>query len=260
MTTAAELRELPDDELRQALAEHKEELFNLRFQIVTGQLDDPRRIKQVKREIARVLTVLREREIAASRENERLRALVGFRDITTTDMVPARVVSKDITRQDNTLTLNVGRNDGVAAGMPVLDERGLIGKVVYSSANYSLVMPHQNTNFAVPAQITELNRDGIVRWDGQQFDRLLMEYVVKTEPVEPGMLVSTSLVSGNYPPGVPIGRIDSVFAARGRNDLVIYIQPSAPLAAVDLVYVILSPVDEELEELQAVQFGPRARR
>ena len=68
--TATELRELPDDELRQKLAEGKEELFNLRFQIVTGQLDDPRRIKQVKRETARVLTVLREREIAASRENE----------------------------------------------------------------------------------------------------------------------------------------------------------------------------------------------
>jgi large subunit ribosomal protein L29 len=70
MMTATELRELPDDELRQKLAEGKEELFNLRFQIVTGQLDDPRRIKQVKREIARVLTVLREREIASTRENE----------------------------------------------------------------------------------------------------------------------------------------------------------------------------------------------
>ena len=63
-------RELPDDELRQKLSESKEELFNLRFQIVTGQLDDPRRIKTVKREIARVLTVLREREIAAAREIE----------------------------------------------------------------------------------------------------------------------------------------------------------------------------------------------
>ena len=71
MMTATELRELPDDELRQKLAEGKEELFNLRFQVVTGQLDNPRRINEVKREIARVLTVLRERDIAAAaRENE----------------------------------------------------------------------------------------------------------------------------------------------------------------------------------------------
>ena len=67
MNTASELRELADDELDQQLAENKEELFNLRFQIVTGQLDDPRRIKAVKREIARILTVQREREMAAAR-------------------------------------------------------------------------------------------------------------------------------------------------------------------------------------------------
>jgi large subunit ribosomal protein L29 len=73
MTTAAELRELPDDELRQKLSEAKEELFNLRFQIVTGQLDDPRRIKQVKREIARILTVVREREIAVTSDAETTR-------------------------------------------------------------------------------------------------------------------------------------------------------------------------------------------
>jgi len=70
MMTATELRELPDDELRLKLDESKEELFNLRFQVVTGQLDNPRRIKEVKREIARVLTVMRERDIAAARENE----------------------------------------------------------------------------------------------------------------------------------------------------------------------------------------------
>jgi large subunit ribosomal protein L29 len=70
MKTASELRELPDDELRQQLDDSKEELFNLRFQVVTGQLDNPRRIKQVKREIAQVLTIMREREIAAAREIE----------------------------------------------------------------------------------------------------------------------------------------------------------------------------------------------
>jgi len=65
--TSAELRELPDDELRQRYTEGKEELFNLRFQVVTGQLDDPRRLSKVRRDIARVLTVMREREIASTR-------------------------------------------------------------------------------------------------------------------------------------------------------------------------------------------------
>jgi rod shape-determining protein MreC len=186
--------------------------------------------------------------------------MVGFRDTTDAPMVPARVVSKDIARQDNLLTINVGRNDSIRVGMPVLDERGIVGKVVLVSRNFSLVMPHQNTDFSIPAQISELGRDGIVRWDGQRFDRLLMEYVVKTEPVEPGMLVTTSGFSGVFPAGVPIGRVDTVFAARGRNDLVVYLQPAAPISTVDFVYVMLRAVDFEQEELEATPIRTASRR
>ena len=70
MSTAAELRELADDELVERLDENREELFNLRFQAVSGQLDNPRRVAEVKREIARILTVQRERSIAAERAAE----------------------------------------------------------------------------------------------------------------------------------------------------------------------------------------------
>ena len=62
---AAELRELPDDELLARIDAAKEELFNLRFQLATGQLDNPTRIREVRREVARIATVLREREIEA---------------------------------------------------------------------------------------------------------------------------------------------------------------------------------------------------
>ena len=60
---AAELRDLPDDELVVRIESAKEELFNLRFQLATGQLDNPARMKQVRHEVARIATVLREREI-----------------------------------------------------------------------------------------------------------------------------------------------------------------------------------------------------
>ena len=59
---STELRELPDDELLARLELSKEELFNLRFQSATGQLDNPMRIKQVRHDIARILTVLRGRQ------------------------------------------------------------------------------------------------------------------------------------------------------------------------------------------------------
>ncbi|ADU52365.1 ribosomal protein L29 [Thermaerobacter marianensis DSM 12885] len=64
---ARELRELSDEELAKKLRDLKEELFNLRFQAATGQLDNPMRLRQVRRDIARVQTIQRERELAALR-------------------------------------------------------------------------------------------------------------------------------------------------------------------------------------------------
>jgi len=60
---AAELRDLPADELLARIDAAKEELFNLRFQLATGQLDNPARMRVVRHEVARIATVLREREI-----------------------------------------------------------------------------------------------------------------------------------------------------------------------------------------------------
>jgi len=64
-TTASELRELTEEELVLRLREAKEELFNLRFQMATGQLDNNRRLFQVRKDIARIYTVMRQRELAA---------------------------------------------------------------------------------------------------------------------------------------------------------------------------------------------------
>jgi large subunit ribosomal protein L29 len=66
MTRARELRELTEIELEHRLFEAKEELFNLRFQNATGQLDNSARLGQVRKDIARLETLLREREIAAA--------------------------------------------------------------------------------------------------------------------------------------------------------------------------------------------------
>ena len=65
MTKPSDLRELTDDELDHRLSERRQELFNLRFQAVTGAIENSARLKLTKREIARILTVRHEREAAA---------------------------------------------------------------------------------------------------------------------------------------------------------------------------------------------------
>ena len=63
MATGSELRELPNTELEQKLSEVKEELFNMRFQNATGQLDNYKRLGELKKDVARIKTILRQREL-----------------------------------------------------------------------------------------------------------------------------------------------------------------------------------------------------
>ena len=70
MTKAKELRELNPSDLEQKLVESKHELFNLRFQLATGKQDNSARLGQVRRDIARIATLLREQEIAEAEAAE----------------------------------------------------------------------------------------------------------------------------------------------------------------------------------------------
>jgi large subunit ribosomal protein L29 len=66
--TAVDLRSTGDEDLVSRLREAKQELFNLRFQVATGQLDNNRRLQTVRRDIARIYTVMRERELGITYE------------------------------------------------------------------------------------------------------------------------------------------------------------------------------------------------
>ncbi len=197
-------------------------------------------------------------EVARSREavveNERLRRLLAFRDITELPLLPAEVIDKDIYGAENTLTINVGNKDSVKVDMAVIDERGIIGKVVLVSDRFSLVMPYLNTEFRSPGKIQPMGAEGIVTWDGEQQDRLKMEHVIKTEPVLRGHLVVTSGYSSVFPAGYPIGFVDSLATRPGRNQYELFITPAAPLSRVRYVFVIMTRPDPERLALRDENF------
>lgn len=192
-------------------------------------------------------------EVARSREatieNERLRALIAFRDSTDYRLLAARIVDRDVTDQQNFLTIDVGAADSVAVGMAVVDDRGIIGKVVEVTPSYALVMSYLHTDFRMPAKILPLGTTGSVGWDGERRDRLLMEFVSRTEPVLRGQRVVTSGFSATFPPGFAVGYIDSVAALPGRNQLLVFVQPASPLDRAEFVFVVLDrPEPERLQE------------
>jgi rod shape-determining protein MreC len=194
-------------------------------------------------------------ELARAREalitNERLMRMLALRDsLQTLPLRAARIITKDITRQQNLLTLDVGRDDGVLPGMAVVDDRGIIGTVILATRHYARVLPYLNTDFRVAARIAELDAMGIVRWDGEYPRRLLMEFVSRTEPVEPGMLVVTAPYSGLFPAGFSIGTVAEVTRPTGQGTLRIYLEPASPLDQATYVFVVLKTPDPERRLLE----------
>ncbi len=191
--------------------------------------------------------VARTRESQA--ENDRLHRLLGFRDTTRVPLKAARIINKDW--KLNRLTLNVGRADSVEVDMAVVDDRGIIGKVVLVSEHYARVMPYLNTDFMLPARVLPLQAEGIIKWEGKRRDHLLLDHVPRTEPVLRGQLVVTSGYSGTFPPGFPVGFVDSVAARPGRPEQLIYVRPTAPIDRAEYVFVVLERPDPERLALEA---------
>lgn len=188
---------------------------------------------------------------AVRQRNDELQRLLRLTDSSNAALRPARIVTKDIFQKDNFLVLDVGRADSVAKGMPVVHEQGIVGTVVLVNENYARVMPFLNTDFRVPGAVLPLRAEGIVRWDGERLDRLQLDHVVKTEPVEVGQRVVTSGHSDTFPPGRRIGTVDSVAAPPGRSELEIFLRPAVPLYEISHAVVILrepSPQRQALAE------------
>jgi len=192
-------------------------------------------------------------ELAKSREagieNERLRVLASFVDTVSYNVLSARIIEKEITKQKNYITLNVGSKHGVEEQMGVIDERGILGKVIQVTENYSLVMSYLNMDFRVPAKVQPSQAQGIIQWEGIHRDKLLLQHVIKTERVAIGQVVVTSGFSSVFPPGYPIGLVQSVEAQTGKNQLLIDVIPASKIDDAEHAFVVLKEQDQERTEL-----------
>ena len=217
-----------------------------------GSAEDYFRVRRENKRLRQELLdkagdVARSRE--ATLENRRLRRLLGFQDTTAYRVRAARVIGRSL--GEPLFTLDVGRRDGVEPGMAVLDERGILGTVLLVSNRYARVLPYQHTQFFVPGKVQPIGAQGIVRWMGDRPNVLTMEQVVRTESVRPGQRVVTSGFSGVFPAGWPIGTVDSVRALAGRNELLLYLTPSARLDQAEHAFVVLQKPSAEQEALEA---------
>lgn len=209
-------------------------------------LEENEALRQQNMDLGSRVARMREAQI----ENERLRELLDLRQSSEYEMRAARIVSMDITRQQNRCIIDVGTTDGVERGMPVVNQDGVLGRVTLTNDNYSVVQTYLHTDFRISAMVSPPQSLGIVSWDGTNPNELVLEHVVKTEAVEPGQQVVTSGYSNVYPRGLPIGVVDSVRVRTGRNELLIRVTPAAKVHRAHHAFVLLTQQDSDYNTLE----------
>jgi rod shape-determining protein MreC len=172
----------------------------------------------------------------AKLENVRLRQLLGLKETTKYDLIPAKVVGKTLNLQRNTITLNVGERDGIVPGMPIVTSAGLVGKVAATSGNYAIGQIILNSEFRASARVQRSRVDGILVWEGGQCS--LLKNVAKTLDVKVGDMVETSDYSSLFPSNIRIGVVASVTEQPGSLFKRIEVENAVDFAILEEVFVL----------------------
>lgn len=187
---------------------------------------------------------------SARYENEELRQLLGYRDSSRYDMYPIVVVGKEITGMNNILTINAGSEADLDVGMPVVNSSGLIGRIILTGTNRSIVMPYIDIRSRISAKLQGLQTGGIVSWEGKRIDELIMSTIPRTVQVDSGMVVETSGFSNDLPPNIPIGTVIRSIPDPGKDTQTLYLRPFVNLFEVSEGFVIRFRPDTAVIRLQ----------
>jgi rod shape-determining protein MreC len=190
---------------------------------------------QLREQITRLHTQLTEYH-EAFLENQRLRRLLDFKTTIKAEAIPAQVVVHDPTGWFQTLIVDKGAQDGVRADMPVVNDEGVVGRIMDVSDRYSRVVLITDPANAIDGMIERNRMRGIL--SGKDAITCYLKYIRGNFDVQMGDLIITSGRDGIFPKGLRLGRVKGV-----RKDPVVLFQtvevePVVRLSALEEVLIL----------------------
>lgn len=201
-------------------------------------------LRETNINLSKELSQLKESKL----ENLRLNQMVEFKQRTNYRVVTGKIIGKTLIQTRNNITINIGENDSVKVGMPVITDKGLVGKIAAVSGNYSIAHILLNKDLKVSAKDQRSRVDGIISWDGG-LNKVQLKNVSKSFDVIPGDVIITSEYSNNFPSGIPIGYVTAV----GTVDNLfkkIDVECFVNYQTLEEVFVIKFLTDDERKELE----------
>ena len=139
----------------------------------------------------------------------------GLDSLSRYQLIPAKVVTNELDRNDNLMTIDKGKDDGVEVGMGVACVRGVVGVTYLVSSHYSIVIPVLNSHSSrISCAIRGSGYFGVLRWYGEDAAYAYVEDIPRHARFKRGDWVETNGYSSIFPPGVLVGQIVEVYNSR----------------------------------------------
>lgn len=179
--------------------------------------------------------------------NSELKNLLSLKDSTDYPIISATVVSKSLSKSQGTITLNVGKNQNVKAGMPVITDKGLVGIVFSTSDNYSIARTLTNVDLKITVKCERTRENAVMKWNG---DWLVMIDVPKTYNMKKGDRIVTSEISSIVPFPLPVGVVAEIGNVEQGIFNEVKVQPFVDFNKVENVFVLQIVKSKEMGNLE----------
>lgn len=171
--------------------------------------------------------------------NDRLRALLRFKERSTHHVIAAEVVGKDPSPWFKTVIVDKGKADGVNKAMPVVLADGIVGQVVEVSDHFAKVLLVVDQNSAVDALVQRSRARGVIK--GIMGGKCVFQYALRKDDISVGDVIVTSGLDGVFPKGLSIGTVAEVVRRNAGIFQEVFITPFVDFEKLEEVLIVLKP-------------------
>lgn len=213
-------------------------------------------LKEKNKELASENALLK--ELLFNKKDTLLTSKTVFRsDLNNFNVVVAKTVKNSFNKRENYITINAGTKSGIKTDMGVVNDKGIVGLIEKTSANFSTIQSILNTRSKINAKIKHSEHFGSLVWDGKNVGFAQLIDVPRLASLKKGDSIVTGGNSDIFPENVPIGKVDKIFIDKKTNYYTINVRLFNDMTSIGYVYVIENKKKQEKQELETKIAAPK---
>lgn len=213
-------------------------------------------LKEKNKELASENALLK--ELLFNKKDTLLTSKTVFRsDLNNFNVVVAKAVKNSFNKRENYITINAGLKSGIKTDMGVVNDKGIVGLIEKTSANFSTIQSILNVKSKINAKIKHSEHFGSLVWDGKNVGFAQLIDVPRLATLRKGDSIVTGGNSDIFPENVPIGKVDKIFIDKKTNYYTINVRLFNDMTSIGYVYVIENKKKQEKEDLELKTAAPK---